>query len=202
MSIIITPVVRINFLMCVCVVCSLARPAEAQVEITGNLALGGGALLTDDPEVDGDGGRYNSHHGAFRFGLNGAVVFLRKSNRDFGLGFYTEVMTSSFRDVMPGGGIMAVIPVHRFLPLVLSGGAYYDYDGHHAGGVSGRLWWGVRNHNLTGHYNMTYGLWVEAKANLWGNEDLIVAAGVDIDLYLLVAPWQVLAHWLDGPDDL
>ena len=197
MSISISAVLRFLGAVPFCFLWLVPVRAGAQPEVTGNLALGGGGILSDDPHRDGSS--LDSWRGVFRFGLNSSITFGRDSNRDLGLGIYLEAMTSTFRDIMPGMGLQVLLPVHPVAPLVLFAGGHYDYDGSHAAGVSGRLWWGVHNHNLTGWYNMTYGLWVETRANLWGNRDLVVAAGIDVDLFLIAAPWYILSQWLKGP---
>jgi hypothetical protein len=173
--------------------------ARAQPEVTSTLALGGGALLTDDPAVQG---AHDATSWVVRFGASSSVTFLRETNRDVGLGLYAELMTSSFRDVMPGLGLTLLLPVHHGAPIVLWTGVHYVYDGTHAGGVGGRLWWGAHNHNHYRVYNTTIGIWVEVRANLFGNDDILVAAGVDIDLHVLATPWLWLASWLRGPGRL
>ncbi len=168
----------------------------AQPEVTTNLALGGGVILSDDLELQG---AYDSTEGVVRLGVNSSITFLRETNREVGLGFYAELMTSSFRDVMPGVGLSLLLPVHHGTPIILWVGAHYVYDGEHAGGVGGRLWWGFHNHNHYRVYNTTFGIWVEVRANLFGNDDLVIAAGVDFDLHILATPWLWFASWLRGP---
>jgi hypothetical protein len=176
--------------------CVLPRLAFAEPEVTSNLVLGGGVLLSDDPELQGS---FDASEGVLRMGLTSAIIFLRESNRELGLGFYAELMTNSFHDILPGAGVTLVLPIHHAAPLVVSAGAHYDYDGEHAGGVGGRLWWGAHNHNHYHVYNITLGLWIEAKANLWGNREVIITAGVDIDLQVLFTPWLWFARWAHGP---
>lgn len=174
--------------------------AAAEIEVTSNLALGGGVVLSDDPEIQGD---YDTSDGVFRMGLSSSVTFLRETNRDFGLGLWAEVMTSTFHDVMPAAGLSALIPVHHGAPIVIFAGAHYDFDGQHAGGIGGRLWWGAHNHNHYRVYNTTIGIWVEVRANLWGdNRDILIAAGVDIDLHVLATPWLWFASWVRGPSQV
>jgi hypothetical protein len=170
--------------------------AEAEPEITANLALGGGVVLSDDPQTSGD---YDSSEGVFRMGLSSSITFLRERNDEFGLGLFAEVMTSGFDDVMPALGMTFLLPVHHAAPLIIFAGAHYDYDGEHAGGFGGRLWWGAHNHNHYHAYNVSFGLWVEARANIWGNRDIVIAAGVDIDLQVLFTPWIWFARWAHGP---
>ena len=174
--------------------------ARGQTEVTSNLALGGGAQLYDDPQFEE--GSFDGSSGFFRMGLNSTVTFLRETNRDVGLGLYLTVDTNGFRDIQPGAGLSLLLPVHRDFPLVLWAGGHYDYDGEHAGGFGGRLWWGAHNHNHFNPYNISFGLWVEVKANVFGNNDLLIVGGVDLDLAVLVAPWLWLARWIHGPERL
>jgi len=181
------------------ILAGLLPPAlvRAEVEVTGNLSIGGGGVLYDDPGIADQG--YDSSRGVFRMGLNTSTLFLRRSNRDFGLGVYGEVMTSGFRDVQPGAGMVFLIPVHHGAPLVIFAGAHYDYDGTHAGGFGGRIWWGAHNHNHFHCYNPTFGIFVEARGNVWGNREVIVAAGFDFDLETAFTPWIWAQRWARGP---
>jgi hypothetical protein len=166
------------------------RPARGEVELTSDLSLGGGALVAGE-EPSG---------GLFRFGAHAEATFLRRSNRDLGLGIYVEVMTSTFLDVMGSVGATLLIPVHHGLPIVLFVGPHYTYSGRHDGGVGGRLWWGFHNHNLTHFYNGTFGLWLEVRGDLTGERDVLLAAGVDIDLSLFVYPFVFIDRWARGPE--
>lgn len=188
------------FIIALCVFDLMPRVSRAQVEITSNLSVGGGVVLSDDPQSPE--GSYDQSDGVARVGLNTSFTFLRETNRDFGLGVYAEVMTSSFRDVMPGAGLSFLIPVHHGAPLIVYAGAHYEFDGEHAGGFGGRLWWGFHNHNYFRHYNVTFGLWAEVRGNVWGNHDIIVAGGIDLDLSVLFTPWMWFASWVRGPSRL
>lgn len=167
-------------------------------EITANLALGGGGVFRDETQVDKES-QNEPRYGVFRMGLNTSFTFFRASNREFGFGFYSEVMTSTFQDVMPGMGLSFLIPIHHAAPLIIQAGGHYDFDGEHAGGFGGRLWWGAHNHNHFAMYNSTFGLWVEVRANIWGNNDILVAGGIDIDLHIMASPFLWLAAWARGP---
>jgi hypothetical protein len=193
--------VRSSLAFIVALACALAAgAARAELEVTANLAVGGGVVLSDDPLVPQDG--YDTTLGVARVGLSSSVVFLRDTNRDFGLGLYAEIMTSSFVDVMPGAGLTFVLPVHHGAPIVVFAGAHYEYDGTHAGGFGGRLWWGAHNHNYFHAYNYTFGLWAEVRGNVWGDHELVVAGGVDIDLAVVFTPWIWFARYLHGPERL
>jgi len=138
--------------------------------------------------------------GVFRFGAHTDLVFLRETNREFGLGVFGEVMTSDFDDIMSSLGAVAVIPVNHGKPIVLFFGPHHHFDGDHSGGLGGRIWWGWHNHNHFHFYNFTFGLWVEARADIWGHgRELLVTGGVDVDLSLLILPWVWIERWIHGP---
>lgn len=188
-----------GFLVVACLVPALAR---AELEVTSNLAIGGGWVLYDDPQAPGQEGSYGASRGEYRMGLNSSVVFLRERNRDFGLGIYAEVMTSGFRDVQPSAGLVFVLPVHHGAPIVIFAGAHYDYDGEHAGGFGGRIWWGAHNHNHHHVYNTTFGIYFEVRGNVWGNQEVILALGFDFDLHVAFTPWIWAQRWARGPERL
>jgi hypothetical protein len=191
--------VRSSLSIVVALGCALvAGAARAELEVTADLAVGGGVVLSDDPEIEPQGG-YDTTLGVARVGLSTSFVFLRESNREVGLGVYAEIVTSSFLDVMPGAGFTLVLPINHAAPLVVFAGAHYEYDGTHAGGFGGRLWWGAHNHNHTGVYNGTIGLWAEVRGNVWGDHEVIVAGGVDLDLMMVFTPWIWFARYLRGP---
>lgn len=168
-------------------------PAEArgEVECTAGLSLGGGALVTGD-----------DRRALLRFGGHAEATFLRESNRDLGVGVYGEAMTSSFENVMAGIGVLALFPVHRALPLVLFLGTHYAYSGEHDVGLGGRLWFGLHNHNDLHAYNGTLGIWLEARADLTRDRDVLLAAGLDLDPALFVYPFMWLDRWARGPERL
>ncbi len=166
--------------------------ARAELEWTADLSVGGGAIVWPEGEAEG----------LFRFGAHTEVTFLRRTNRDVGLGVYGEVMTSGFLDVTAGFGASLLLPVHRAMPLVLSVGPHYTYSGAHDAGLGGRLWWGFRNHNHFHPYNTTFGLWVEARGDLTGEGRVLVAGGVDVDVAILAYPFMLLDRWARGPERL
>jgi hypothetical protein len=169
---------------------ALAAPAHAlaEVELTADLSVGGGAIVTGDRRP-----------ALARFGGHAEATFLRDSNRDVGVGVYCEAMTSSFENVMGGVGVLALFPVHRALPLVLFLGPHYVYSGEHDAGLGGRLWFGLHNHNDLHPYNGTLGIWVEVRADLTHDRDVLIGAGLDIDPGLFVYPFLWLERWARGP---
>jgi hypothetical protein len=161
---------------------------SAEVEWTADLSLGGGVLIAEE-----------TREGLFRFGAHAEATFLRDSNRDFGVGVYGEVMTSTFKDVMGGAGALLLLPLHHAMPLVLFFGPHYVYSGHHDVGLGGRLWFGFHNHNHFHCYNGTFGVWVEARGNLTSEREVLIAAGLDIDLAVFVYPVMWIERWARGP---
>jgi hypothetical protein len=132
-------------------------------------------------------------------GLHGDVLFGRRSNRDFGLGPYVEGLTS-FGDVQAGGGVSGLLPVHSYLPLVLSMGGYgrrtdeYGWEP----GVDGQLFWGSRSFNYASPYVMAGGLRLEWRLGLGDSRErsIVVAAHVDGEVVML--PVLLAYEWIRG----
>ena len=120
-------------------------------------------------------------------GLTADVLFLRERNRDFGLGPYLELNTAGFWDARYGGGLSLLAPVHPDFPLVVSAGVY----GHETRAVAlgGSLFFGMRSYNFHGNYNLTLGLFASYLRDLGASSSSLTALGVEIDGFLLAAPF-------------
>jgi hypothetical protein len=133
-------------------------------------------------------------------GAHGDVLFGRKSNDDFGIGPFAEVLTA-FNDLQVGGGASALLPVHSYLPLVLSAGGYGRYaraDGWEPG-VSGQLFWGSRSYNYHGNYVLAGGLRLEFRQGLGASEERSVILAAHLDGQVLALPFVFLYEWIRGP---
>ncbi|MET0594159.1 MAG: hypothetical protein ABW133_15770, partial [Polyangiaceae bacterium] len=61
----------------------------------------------------------------FTGGLHGELLFGRNQDTDWGIGPYVEALTTaSFSDAKLGGGASLLVPIHDYLPLVVSAGGY------------------------------------------------------------------------------
>ena len=135
--------------------------------------------------VDEDGGFWQDTR--FCTGLTADLLFLRERNSDFGLGPYVEVSTAGFWDARYGGGVSLLAPVSEDFPLVVSLGAY----GHEtrALALGGSLFFGMRSYNFHGNYNLTLGLFGSVTRDLGASDSLLTALGVEIDGFLIAAPF-------------
>ncbi len=135
-------------------------------------------------------------------GLRGDMLFGRQRNAGAGVGPYAEAMTA-FDDVQAGGGVSVLVPVHPYLPLVLSGGGY----GRHTGafgwepGAAAELFWGSRSYNPDSWYVMAGGLQLQLRQGLGDSKErsLIIAAHLDGEVLML--PFLLVYGWVRGPSD-
>ncbi len=92
----------------------VAGPAGAEPQVNAALTAGIAAV--------GEGGQWWARTTP-HLGVRGDAILGRTGNKDFGLGPFVEVLTA-FSDVQVGGGASAHIPVHGYLPIVVSAGGY------------------------------------------------------------------------------
>jgi hypothetical protein len=117
----------------------------------------------------------------------GDLLFLRRRNRDVGLGPYVEVLTAGFWDTRWGGGASLLLPVAESYPLVLSVGAF-DHE-LRAASLGGTLFWGTRSYNFGSPYNWTLGLYASAYRDLDTRGDTLVSLGIELDGFFIAAPF-------------
>ncbi|MCA9640098.1 MAG: hypothetical protein KC492_05360, partial [Myxococcales bacterium] len=114
--------------------------------------------------------------------LHGDVILGRDRNSDFGIGPYLDVGTAGFDDLRLGGGGSLHIPVHPYVPAVLSLGGYARRfsDGWEPG-LAGDLFIGSRSYNFHSAYVMTGGVSLGARYGVGGSKELtlIIAAQLD-----------------------
>jgi len=139
-------------------------------------------------------------HGAsarpFYLGGQADVMFGRSSNASWGLGPMARLGTYRFSDLQLQGGLSLLVPVHDYLPFVVSGGFYGRRDDGttHPGGFAS-LYWGTRSYNHHGSYIMTGGMLLEVRrtSGADGERAILVAANVDLQAFLLPAMMLVNA---------
>jgi hypothetical protein len=124
----------------------------------------------------------------------GDVLFGRERNGDFGLGPFAEVSTAGFWDARFGGGLSALAPVTSDYPLVLSLGVF----GHETRAIAlgAELFFGLRSYNFHGSYNLAAGVVVSAHRDLDADHATLVAIGLELDAFLLAAPFLLVAGGL------
>jgi hypothetical protein len=139
----------------------------------------------------------------FTGGFRGELLLGRSQDTAFGVGPYVEVLTTTtFSDVQLGGGATLLIPVHPYLPLAVSAGAY---AGHHSPwgwepGLAGELFWGTHGYNYHGLYSLSIGLFVGGRYALGNSKEVTFIGGGRLDLELVALPFLLLWGAIRGPN--
>lgn len=158
--------------------------AEARPQANAALTLG-------VSEVGNRDDLFGATH--FSLGGRGDVLFFRERNADAGLGPYVELLTTSFSDVQLGAGASALLPVHDYLPLVVSAGGYARHTGPHGWepGVASSLFWGSRSYNFHGSYGLAAGLLLEGRFGLGESKETALILGAQVDLAVFALPFLI-----------
>jgi hypothetical protein len=172
----------------------IAGDARADPQLTTALSLG----------IAGQGDRsalWSSTQ--FSMGLRGELLLGRDKDTAFGIGPYVEALTTaSFADAQLGGGAALLVPVHPYLPIVLSAGAY---AGHHSPwgwepGLAGELFWGTHSYNYHSLYSLSAGLFAGGRYALGNSKEVTLIAGARVDLELIAIPFMLIWSAIRGPD--
>ena len=173
------------------------------------LVLGGAAPSQAEPQanvgvtagpVGVSSGRSWWTQTRLHLGVHGDVLFGRRRNADAAIGPFGEVLTS-FEDVQLGTGVSGLLPVHPYLPLVVSGGGY----GRHSSrwgwepGVSAQVLWGSRSYNHRSAYVLAGGVRVEFRQGLGESKERSVVVAAHLDGEVLLLPLMLAYEWLRGP---
>jgi hypothetical protein len=172
----------------------VSRPAAAEPQLTTGLTFG----------VAGHGDRASLWSSTgLEAGFRGELLFGRDKDASFGLGPYIEALTTAtFSDVQLGGGVAALVPIHRYLPVVVSVGAY---AGHRdpwgwEPGLAGELFWGTHGYNYHSLYGLSAGIFADGRYALGSSREVTLIAGGRLDLELIAIPFLFLWGVIRGPD--
>lgn len=170
------------------------RHAGAEPQLTTGLTLG----------VAGHGNRASLWSSTrLEAGLRGELLFGRDKDTAFGVGPYVEALTTaSFSDGQVGGGAAVLVPVHPYLPIVLSAGAY---AGHRSPfgwepGLAGELFWGTHGYNYHSLYALSAGIFAGGRYALGDSKEVILLGGGRLDLELIAIPFIFLWSAIRGSD--
>lgn len=160
-----------------------AARAGADPQLTSGVTLG----------VAGVGDR-SSLWSATKFtgGLRGELLFGRTQDTDWGIGPYVEALTTAgFSDAKLGGGASLLVPVHDYLPIVVSAGGYAGYSAPWGWepGLAGELFWGTHGYNYHSLYSMSVGIFAGGRYSLGDSKEVTLLAGGRLDLELLAIPF-------------
>lgn len=171
----------------------VASPAAAEPQANIGLTLGAAGVSSRPGWWDGT---------KLHLGTHADALFGRTRNADFGLGPYVEALTS-FSDVQTGAGLSALLPVHQYLPIVVSGGGYARHSGEFGWepGAAAQLFWGSRSYNYDSWYVMAGGLRLEFRQGFGDSRERSVIVAAHIDGEVLMLPFLLGYGWLRGSSD-
>jgi hypothetical protein len=133
-------------------------------------------------------------------GLRGDVLFGRSRNLDFGAGPFADITTAGFDDVRFGGGASALLPVHAFLPLVLSAGGYArKSELGWEPGIESYVFLGSRSYNFHSSYGIAAGLIAGLHYGLGDSRESAIVIAAQLDGQLLLIPFVAAYQLLRGP---
>jgi len=136
-------------------------------------------------------------------GVRGELLFGRDKDASFGVGPYVEALTTaSFSDVQLGGGAAVLVPIHPYLPIVLSAGGYAsrrDPWGWEPG-LAGELFWGSHGYNYHSLYALSAGMFAGARYALGNSKEVTLLAGGRLDLEIIAIPFIFLWSAIRGSD--
>jgi hypothetical protein len=172
----------------------VSRSAAGEPQLSTALALG----------VAGHGNRSELWSSTrLTTGLRGQLLFGRDKDVAFGVGPYLEALTTaSFSDAQLGGGAALLVPVHAYLPIVVSAGGYASYRSPRGWepGLAAELFWGSHGYNYHSFYALSAGLFAGARYALGDSQEVIVLAGGRLDLELIAIPFIFVWSAIRGAD--
>jgi hypothetical protein len=134
-------------------------------------------------------------------GLRGELLLGRNRDAAWGLGPYVEVLTTSgFSDIQAGGGATLLVPIHAYLPLLVSAGGYVGHQNRWGWepGIAGELFWGSHGHNYHSLYALSGGVFAGGRYALGDSREVTLLVGARIDLELLALPFLLAWGALRG----
>ena len=172
----------------------VSRSAAAEPQLTTSLALG----------VAGHGDRSALWSATeLTTGLRGQLLLGRDKDVAFGVGPYVEALTTAtFSDAHLGGGAALLVPVHAYLPIVLSAGGYAGYRAPRGWepGLAAELFWGSHSYNYHSIYSLSAGIFAGGRYALGDSKEVIVLAGGRLDLELIAIPFIFIWSAIRGPE--
>ena len=172
----------------------VSRRAAAEPQLTTALTLG----------VAGHGDRAALWSSTkLAAGLRGQLLLGRDKDVSFGVGPYVEALTTaSFSDAQFGGGAALLLPVHPYLPLVVSAGGYAGYRGGRGWepGLGAEVFWGTHGYNYHSLYALSAGIFAGGRYALGDSQEVVLLAGGRLDLELVAIPFIFIWSAIRGSD--
>lgn len=187
------PRALVSLIAVLAAVCAV-RTARAEPQLSTGLSLG----------VAGLGDRSSLWSSTkFTGGFRAELLFGRDKDASFGVGPYVEALTTaSFSDVQLGGGAALLVPVHEYLPVVLSLGGYASHREAWGWepGLATELFWGTHGYNYHSLYALSAGLFAGGRYALGDSKEVTVLAGARLDLEIIAIPFLFLWGAVRGPN--
>ena len=186
--------VRLGVPLAVAAPLLIARPAAAEPQLTTALTLG----------LAGHGDRsalWSSTE--LTTGLRGQLLLGRDKDVAFGVGPYVEALTTAtFSDAQLGGGASLLVPIHSYLPIVVSAGGYAGYRAPRGweSGLAAELFWGSHGYNYHSVYALSAGIFAGGRYALGESKEVLLLAGGRLDLELLAIPFIFIWSAIRGSD--
>jgi hypothetical protein len=128
------------------------------------------------------------------------VLFGRERNLDFGYGPFADVTTAGFDDLRLGTGGSVLLPIHPFLPIVLSGGGYArKSELGWEPGLETYAFFGSRSYNFHSSYGIAAGLLVGLQYGLGDSRESAIVIALQLDGQILLLPFLAGYQLLRGP---
>jgi hypothetical protein len=186
--------VRFGVPLAVAALLVIARPAAAEPQLTTALTLG----------LAGHGDRsalWSSTE--LTTGLRGQLLLGRDKDAAFGVGPYVEALTTAtFSDAQLGGGAALLVPIHPYLPIVVSAGGYAGYRAPRGWepGLAAELFWGSHGYNYHSVYALSAGIFAGGRYALGESKEVLLLAGGRLDLELIAIPFIFIWSAIRGSD--
>ncbi len=136
--------------------------------------------------------------------LHADVLLGRDRSSDLGIGPYVEAGTAGFSDGRFGGGLSLLLPVHPFVPAIVSAGGYGRYTEPYGlePGLEANLFLGSRSYNFHSNYSIGAGFVAGFKYGLGDSKERTVVLALQIDGALMALPFVLLYQSLkSSPQD-
>lgn len=132
-------------------------------------------------------------------GAHGDVLFGRTRNTDFGIGPYAEILTQA-SSLQGGAGVTVHLPVHSYLPVLLSAGGYERWhpDVGWSPGIACQVFLGSRSYNYHSSYVMAGGLVAQVRYGIGPVEERSIVIAAHLDGQVLSLPFLLLYEALSG----
>ena len=128
-------------------------------------------------------------------GASGDLLFGRHGEGTWGVGPTLGVGTYAFHDFSAQAGASVLVPVHEYLPIVLSAGGYERrVGGAWQPGAFGTLFWGTRSFNYQSSYALAAGLQAEARVGMGDDHERTIILSAHLDGEVLILPVLLIVN--------